>query len=184
MVIKPHKKEIFRTRLTVGGNLLPYEHDKSTPTAEIPTIKTFLNSVISTPHARFITLDIANFYLNPDLPEPEYMRLDRSIIPNDIIEYYNLHPLFHNNDIYIQIDKGMYGLKQAGLLAWKDLKQHLSLFNVFPVKHTPGLWKHSTRPIMFILVVDDFGVKYQNKEDLDYLTQALKPKYTITITKS
>eukprot|EP00957_Ditylum_brightwellii_P082019 6236891-Ditylum_brightwellii.AAC.1 len=29
----------------------------------------------------------------------------------------------------------------------------------------PGLWRHTTRDIRFTLVVDDFGVKYTNKED-------------------
>jgi hypothetical protein len=28
---------------------------------------------------------------------------------------------------------------------------------------TPGLWTHKTRPILFSLVVDDFGVKYVGK---------------------
>jgi len=38
-----------------------------------------------------------------------------------------------------------------------------------PAKFTPGLFKHITRPISFSLVVDDFGVKYINKEDVEYL---------------
>jgi len=31
------------------------------------------------------------------------------------------------------------------------------------------MWKHVARPIQFCLVVDDFGVKYTNQEDIDHL---------------
>ncbi len=29
----------------------------------------------------------------------------------------------------------------------------------------PGLWKHNTQPIIFTLVVNDFGVKYVGEEN-------------------
>ena len=45
--------------------------------------------------------------------------------------------------------------------------------------HTPGLWKHVSRPISFTLVVDDFGVKYVNKKNADHFVAALKVKYKI-----
>ena len=43
------------------------------------------------------------------------------------------------------------------------------------------MWKHNTKPIWFSLVVDDFGVKYINKENADRLIQALQKLYTISI---
>ena len=46
---------------------------------------------------------------------------------------------------------------------------------------TPALWKHATNPIIFSLVVDDFGVKYIDKENSDHLIQALQKIYTISI---
>ena len=42
--------------------------------------------------------------------------------------------------------------------------------------HTPGLWKHVSRPIAFTLVVDDFGVKYVGKKKDNHLVAALKVK--------
>ena len=44
----------------------------------------------------------------------------------------------------------------------------------------PGLWKHESRPIMFTLVVDDFGVTYVNKEDAEHLMSVLKQNYEVT----
>ncbi len=36
------------------------------------------------------------------------------------------------------------------------------------------------RPISFTLVVDDFGVKYVNKDDVDHLIASIKSTYTLT----
>ena len=44
----------------------------------------------------------------------------------------------------------------------------------YEAKHTPGLWKHTTNPVQFTLVVDDFGVKYVEKKYADPLLNALQ----------
>ncbi len=44
----------------------------------------------------------------------------------------------------------------------------------------PGLWRHELRPLTFTLVVDDFGVKFVNKEDVDHLISSIKTTYSIT----
>ena len=75
----------------------------------------------------------------------------------------------------------MYGLPQSGILANKLLVKRLDLFGYYPVEHTPGLWKHKTRPVVFSLVVDDFGVKYVGKENADHLVNSLQADYKITI---
>jgi hypothetical protein len=62
--------------------------------------------------------------------------------------------------VYLEVTKGMYGLPQAGLLANELLEKRLNKHGYHQSKFVPGLWKHKTRPIMFTLVVDDFGVKY------------------------
>ena len=71
--------------------------------------------------------------------------------------------------IYMKVSKGMYGLPQAGLLAQELLQERLAEHGYHQSKIIPGLWKHETRPIVFTLVVDDFGVKYVNKEDAEHL---------------
>ena len=67
----------------------------------------------------------------------------------------------------------MYGLQQAGRLANKHLKKQLAPFGFYECKHTPGLWRHKTRPIVFTLWVDDYGVQYTDKKDVDYLLNTL-----------
>ena len=47
----------------------------------------------------------------------EYMRLLFKFIPKEIVEQYNLQDkVTPGGWIYIKIRKGMYGLKQAGIL--------------------------------------------------------------------
>ena len=175
------KKEIHRTRLTVGGNRIDYPGNVTAPTAELPTIKLLFNSVLSTPNAKFLSCDINNFYLNTPLTDYEYMKLPKHIIPDEIFEQYKLLPLLHRNFVYIQIRKGMYGLPQAGRLANLQLIQHLRPFGFEPVKRMPGLWKHTSRPVQFTLVVDDFGIQYTGVEHATYLLNAIKQHYDITV---
>ena len=56
----------------------------------------------------------------------------------------------------------MDGLSQAGILAYKRLVAHLALSGYTPVQHTPGLFRHATRPVTFSLVVDDFAIYYSS----------------------
>ena len=74
----------------------------------------------------------------------------------------------------------MYGLKQAAIMAYKQVKERLSKEGYAPIVGTTGLWKHTTRKIVFTLCVDDFGVKYFNKENMKHLTTTLKKYYKIS----
>jgi len=57
------KKDTHRTRITVGGNNIKYDGDVGTPTAHLKTAKVLFNSVLSCKDAKFMAIDIANFYL-------------------------------------------------------------------------------------------------------------------------
>ena len=105
--IRPQKKETHRTQLTVGGNLIEYPDNVSTSTADLTTAKILLNSVVSTPNAKFIVSDLKDFYLNTEMKRYEYMRMPITLIPKEIIDQYNLLPLVHDGYIYMEICKGM-----------------------------------------------------------------------------
>ncbi|KAL7483088.1 hypothetical protein ACHAW6_013638 [Cyclotella cf. meneghiniana] len=145
------------------------------------TSKILWNSIISTPNARYLTADLKLFYLTAPLNRYEYMRIPLQIIPTHIIDQYDLRAKAKNGFVYMEIRRAMYGLPQAGILANKLLKQRLAKYGYYEVAHTPGLWKHLSRPISFTLVVDDFGIKYVGKEHADHLLNALKQHYTLDI---
>lgn len=83
--------------------------------------KLLLNSKIS--HAKdgacFISADIKDYFLATPMAKAEYMKVQYKHIPEDICQQCNLHDkVTADNYIYICIKKGMYGLKQAAILAY------------------------------------------------------------------
>jgi hypothetical protein len=101
------------------------------------------------------------------------MRIPIKLIPQEISMQYNLLPFVSDGRVYIEVQKGMYGLPQAGILSNQLLALRLSIHGYHQTKSTPGLWRHITRPIQFTIVVDDFGVQYLGKENAQYLIDAL-----------
>ena len=87
---RPQKADPHRVRCTLGGNLINYPGPKAAPTASIPLVKLLLNSVLSTPNAKFHTIDIKDFYLQTSMERAEYMRLKILDIPKEVIQHYNL----------------------------------------------------------------------------------------------
>ena len=69
--VQSQKEGVNRTRLTYRGQNLDVSMDCRTLTANLLTIKLLLNSIISTPGARFTTNDIKGFYLNNPLEQSE-----------------------------------------------------------------------------------------------------------------
>ena len=180
---RPLKAEPWRVRLVVGGDKLEYSLDSGSPTTTLLETKLLVNSVISDAdkNARFACCDIKDFFLASPMTSPEYMRIHRKYLPADIIKQYNLEDLFHNDYVYCRIDKGMYGLKQAAILAYQQLCQRLKGAGYYPVLGSAGIFAHQTRQTKFCLCVDDFGIKYYSKADLDHLLKTLGQHYQYSV---
>jgi hypothetical protein len=54
------------------------------------------------------------------------------------MELYNLHTLVINGFVYAEVQRGMYGLPQAAIIANKQLQKHLAPHGYGPVPITPG----------------------------------------------
>ena len=178
---RPQKMEPNRSRLTVGGDRINYPYDTSAPTADLPTIKMLWNSTLSTKNAKFITMDLANFYLETPLLRPEFMRLPIKLMPQEIIDKYSLNDKVSDGWVFVRIIRGMYGLPQAGLLANQLLKRRLEKRGYYECQFTPGLWRHVWRPTTFALVVDDFGVKVVGDTHANHLVKTLEKDYTVAV---
>ena len=70
-------------------------------------------------------------------------------------------------------------LKQSDKVANYRLVEHLAKYGYAPCKRTPDLWRHATRPMVFTLCVDDFGMKYVGKQHASHLLDALRARYKI-----
>ena len=68
----------------------------------------------------------------------------------------------------------MYGLPQAEIIVQDLLEERLAEYGYSQSQLTPGLWKHDSCPTIFILVVDNFAIKYLADEDAHHLINAVK----------
>ena len=92
---------MHRTQITISSNLLDYKRNTKAPTANLTTIKLLLNSVLSTPKAKFLTIDIKNFYLETMLKDKQYMFLPKL---EEIMNTYNLYDKVYNSKVYMRIN--------------------------------------------------------------------------------
>ena len=111
----------------------------------------------------------------------EYMKLTLIMLPQEIIDQYNLKDLVAADGyVYMDIRKGIPWLKQPRRLASDLLTKNLVSNEYAPVPHTPSLWRHHTSDLVFSLVVDNFGIKYTQKADSNHLLKSLWEDYEIT----
>ncbi len=90
-LVRPEKvDDLNRTRLVAGGDRVHHPINAGTPTADLLTVKLLINSIILTDGAKFMTMDIKDFYLSTPMPRFEYIRLCIADMPDDVITHYNL----------------------------------------------------------------------------------------------
>ena len=173
--IRPEKVDPNQVRFTIRGDILECTGPTSTETSSIETAKLLINSTLSTKGACFAAMDISNFYIHNDLEDYQYMRFTMKMIPQEIINEYNLEEIVHDDGYcHVEVRKSLYGLREAGYIANVELKRIQGLEGYIPLKCTPGLFTHKTRDIAFSRVVDDFGVRYTKREDAEYLLKLYK----------
>ena len=93
--------------------------------------------------------DIEIFYLRNPLGRSEYVKIQSSKIPEELIKEYNPTTLVHKGWVYFEICRGCYGLPQTGILANKQLRVRLEKEGYYEARTTPGLWRQKWRPIQF-----------------------------------
>ena len=85
-MVRTEQAEPNQTCFTVGGDRINYPGKVATPTTEMLVAKMLFNSVISTKGARFMTMNISNFYLMTPFHHPKFIRVKLSDIPDEVIE--------------------------------------------------------------------------------------------------
>ena len=60
------------------------------------------------------------------------------------------------------------------------LRKYINKAGYYKTTSTPGLWRHKWRPVMFVLIVSDFGIEYLGNIHLHHLRTVLTNHYTIT----
>ena len=108
------------------------------------------------------------------MTKPEYMKVNIEFFPDDIIKQYN-HQASSDSKGYIftKIKKFTYGLKQAAVPVYQQLSARSNATGYIKIIGSKGMWKHNTRKTIFCFCVEDFGIRYFNKEDAQQLLNAL-----------
>ena len=74
----------------------------------------------------------------------EYIVIQLSMIPQELVEKYNIAEKAHNGYIYARVTKVMYSLPQAGRIEHEFLLKILNPYGYHPSIENPGLWKHNS----------------------------------------
>ena len=112
-------------------------------------------------YAKYCTGDISNMHLMSDLIESEYFKFDIKLVPQRIIDHYNLNDIVDDKGfVYEKINTAWFSLKQSGKIEHDDLVKHLNKHGYYQAKNTDGLFVHEICDISFTLVVDNFGIKF------------------------
>jgi hypothetical protein len=82
----PQKTGPHHIQITAGGNLINYHGKLSTHTADLTTSKLMWNSVLGTEGAKYMCLDIKDFYLSAPLDRFEYMKMPIALFPEWIVK--------------------------------------------------------------------------------------------------
>ena len=99
----PQKANLHRICITAGGNLINYPGELSMCTANLNTSKL----VLSTDGAKYICLDIKNFYLLMPFDRYEYMKILLTLFPEWIIGQYQLRVHALNGFVYLEMQRAV-----------------------------------------------------------------------------
>ena len=77
----------------------------------------------------------------------EHAKMKLEILPEDIVTQYNLKNIEKNGWVYIEIRKGIPGLKKVDRIAYERLRKHLATHDYVPVPKTPVLRRDITHTI-------------------------------------
>ena len=82
----PENQDLKGTELNIGRDRVNYPGDCRTSAVDLLTAKLLLNSIFSTPGAKFMTIDKRKFYLNTPMECREYIRVKLSYLSEDLVK--------------------------------------------------------------------------------------------------
>ena len=94
-----------------------------------------------------MSTDLKDFFLATPMEGDEFMKVKYKHLPKDIRIWYRLkEKLTSDVNFFIRIKRGMYGLKQAAILAYTNLQKNLLQYGYNMIVGTVELWEHKTLP--------------------------------------
>ena len=111
----------------------------------------------------------------------EYTKIPLQWFPQYIIDQYSIMDLVDKDGfVYVDIRKGMYGIKQAAHITFDRFVKILKHHGYYPLRSNV-IWCDENLPKKFALCVDDFGIEYTNTDHAHHLVNTLQKYYKISI---
>ena len=92
-----------------------------------------------------MSCNLKDFFLALPMEQADYTQMNMKHPPPDIIQRYNLHEIV-SIDWYVskKTKKGIYGLKQASVLAYNKIIKNISPHAYVPCKYSTDLFQPKT----------------------------------------
>ena len=118
---------------------MKYTGESSTETALIKTAKLLINSTLLTKGGKFMAINILNIYIQNNLEDYQYIHFAMNMIPQDIIDAYNLKAIIHKDSYcYAEIIKTVYNRqteKSTGIKRLHTVKIHTRIIHTQDKRH-------------------------------------------------
>jgi hypothetical protein len=152
---RPQKADPNRIQITAGGNLINYPGELTTRMANITMAKILWNSVLSTPRAKYMTLDIKNFYLSTVLNQFKYMCIPFALFPPWIVKQYALKDKVLNRHIYLEMQRATWGFPRPASWPTSSSKNALPPTDILNASKRPayGSMRHAPSPSHLLLTI-------------------------------
>jgi hypothetical protein len=177
-----------KARMTAGGHKQGAMDESLTysPTTSINVVM-----ALCTAHAkrnsRFTVMDIGAAYLNADLNDEVYMKIDA-----DIVEYMRKLKMVdedhirYNGSILVKLRKALYGTKQAGRAWFNRLDDDIKKLGYKPNEVELGVYSKIENEVItnITVYVDDILVMGKNEEEHNRIIQYLVDTYSdVTVSE-
>jgi hypothetical protein len=173
----------LKSRLVGGGNDQQKSlfEDSSITSPTISTTSAFLLANIAASEKRFVaTIDVPGAYLNSELPQPVFMKLDR-IMTDYLIR---LDPAFQqyrrtDGSSIVRLTRALYGLVQSARLWYENVKNKLLINGFIQNPHDMCVFNKHYRgsQITVGVHVDDFIITCKDYAGLIHVKDILTKHY-------
>ena len=180
----PQGKHVkWKGRMVGGGN---YQTKKSigecsSPTMSLESLLT-LCTILIEEEMQAITADVIGAYLEADMKEKVYMRIDKKLVPYLLkIDPKYANKVRANGDIIVKLKKALYGCRQSGRLWYEKISQILISIGFTKCPHDECVFmleRPGEKKIIVGLYVDDLWIMTHNDKDQQWIVDQLKSKVT------
>ena len=177
-----------RVRGTLGGDKINYTGDTLSEVADPVIVNLHQQPVLADLKtglsARYVTIDLKDYYLKGRLHRPEYLWIPIKHMTATTLADFSLNPYVSEGKILFEVNGSMYGHPAAGRIAQTDFKELVKAHDYYEHPDVPCLFLHRTRPTSFTLIVDDLGIKIFSEADLQHLIDTIKTKWDVKVDRT